>query len=231
MQWLKWTKGRQNTDFDKPYKVMLLIPKWMCMMLHIDLVLIKYEEGVRIRRHVDNDLWWKGYDTVRTNIELTSPKKGGVLQFWGVANNPHAIKKRWSFFGKKAITFRPDIMPHSVTRVTEGERLVLSFGNYKKTTRVPIRSSKVAEMETCRDIETVVLQISQYYRDYVHTVGRFNAMVLPCTSERKETNKDEKVLDLVADMLYTLDPSGCEFSHEEARKQVLKCLPEEFVKC
>lgn len=111
-----WKDGRQGTGYKKLTLLFFKRP------IPFDLYLIKFGEGSFIPPHIDpvED----GLRHYRLNIILKKPVSGG--QF----NVPKAIINlpRLKFF-------RPDVHQHSVTRINEGSRLVLSLGWVLKSKR------------------------------------------------------------------------------------------------
>ena len=105
---LKWQEGRQGGGYLKLPIVMTRFPiPW-------DLHVLKIPKGSVIKEHTDPV---PGYNMYRINVILKQPKAGGEFKCANTLINWPRLKY-----------FRPDIEPHSVTRVEDGERLVLSIG-------------------------------------------------------------------------------------------------------
>ena len=105
---LKWEKGRQGTGYLKLPIIFTKFPiPW-------DVHILKMPERSRIKLHTDPVPNYKVY---RLNIVLREPKEGGKFICPSAMINFRRLKY-----------FRPDVMPHSISRIEEGERLVLSIG-------------------------------------------------------------------------------------------------------
>lgn len=102
---MRWERGRQSGGYEKLR--LFEIPQ------RIDGWLIRYREGAGCDAHRDPVPGRRHY---RLNIELRRPRRGGVFQ--------GDVLVRLG----RAVLFRPDENVHAVTRVVEGERLVLSLG-------------------------------------------------------------------------------------------------------
>lgn len=103
---MAWVEGRQGGGY----------LKWRLFRLWtLDCYLLKYPKGSGVKYHTDPV---PGYRHFRLNIMLRKPVKGGHFRIRG-----YAIIN-WEFLK----LFRPDIRPHAVEVVQEGERLVLSLG-------------------------------------------------------------------------------------------------------
>jgi hypothetical protein len=118
MKWLRWDKGRQETGYEKLLLAYCKFPTWMCVpVLGFDLYLLWYPEGSEIPEHADNV---KGFRHYRINVVLKKCVSGGIFKTdFPILN--------W----KRLKIFRSD-RPHSVTRITRGTRLLLSFGTCLK---------------------------------------------------------------------------------------------------
>lgn len=106
-----WQPGRQGGTYSK--LTLFAGRPW----LRCDLYLIRYRVGDFVTTHTDpveSGRHW------RMNVELRRAKSGGSFD----AMHPKAVSVRWW----RLVVFRPDVVPHCVTPVLEGERLVLSFG-------------------------------------------------------------------------------------------------------
>ena len=104
----RWRSGRQETGYHK----MLLL--WSKFPVPFDIYILKYPLNSEIKPHVDKV---KGGKHFRLNIILKNAKKGGVF------NVNHCI-----FETKRIKFFRPDLSEHSVTKITEGNRILFSLG-------------------------------------------------------------------------------------------------------
>ena len=105
---LRWRKGRQGTGYDK----MLLLQSWL--PLPFDLYLLRFPCGTAIGPHTDRVASGQHY---RLNIILKPARRGGEFQ----CADP-------IFASRRIKLFRPDRSEHSVTRIEEGSRYVLSLG-------------------------------------------------------------------------------------------------------
>ena len=97
--------GRQGTGYRK-----LRLWSWWFS----DAYLIRYASGAFVMAHWDPA---EGRRHYRINIELCRAKEGGL--FWS-----SAVLFQWW----RVVLFRPDVAQHSVSIVSKGRRLVLSFG-------------------------------------------------------------------------------------------------------
>jgi aspartyl/asparaginyl beta-hydroxylase len=79
-----------------------------------DIHLVKMPQGSSVPEHTDP---FNGRKMYRFNVVLREPEEGGEFKCAESILDWRRIK-----------FFRPDINPHSVTQVTKGERLILSFG-------------------------------------------------------------------------------------------------------
>lgn len=111
-----WGNGRlmeqSTTSFYWKYRF-LYSERFMC-----DGYLLYYPTGGEIKPHVDKVDFGRHY---RLNIMLKKAKKGGEF----VCKDP--IFRFWRIF-----FFRPDVSEHSVTKIEEGKRLMLSIGWVRK---------------------------------------------------------------------------------------------------
>lgn len=104
----RWEDGRQGTGYQK---MLLARIRWP---LPADAYLLKFAEGQEIAPHRDEVTIGKHF---RINIILKAAKKGGEFQ----CTNPIIDWPRLKLF-------RPDISEHSVSKVIEGNRYLLSVG-------------------------------------------------------------------------------------------------------
>lgn len=111
MQLWKWGKDRFNTG----YKIFTIA----YIQGIFDCYLFKYELGSHIPKHKDPAKYGKQY---RFNIIIKNAKQGG--KFWCKGKHINICN---IFFA-----FRADSCYHGVTHITEGNRVVLSFGIYIK---------------------------------------------------------------------------------------------------
>jgi hypothetical protein len=100
-----WKLGRQNSGYFK---------FTFFQFSFADCHLLKYPTGSEIKPHVDEVDGKKHY---RLNIVLRKAKVGGVFSCEKSIINFPRVK-----------LFRPDLYEHSVSKIEDGERLVLSFG-------------------------------------------------------------------------------------------------------
>ncbi len=107
-KWLKWQKGRLETGYEK---MLLLACRFI---LPFDFYLLRYKPGAWIPPHTDKISDKRHY---RLNFVIKKAKKGGIF----ICENPIFETKRIKFF-------RPDLSVHSLTRINEGTRYVLSIG-------------------------------------------------------------------------------------------------------
>lgn len=109
-----WQKGRQNTGYEK-LKIF--------QFLTFDCYILRYKVGDSIPTHTDPV---EGYRHYRLNFELKKAEVGGKLRYGpcniGLLNT--IVKSE----NKRMVFFRSDIIPHSVTEIKKGERIVLTFG-------------------------------------------------------------------------------------------------------
>lgn len=104
----RWQAGRQKSGYDK---MLLITGRWPILF---DSYLIRYPVGSEILTHTDPVLDKQHY---RLNIIIKKSKIGGDF----ICSNP-------IYSSDRVKLFRPDVSEHTVTRVTEGSRYVLSFG-------------------------------------------------------------------------------------------------------
>jgi hypothetical protein len=104
----RWRSGRQGTGYDKMLLVQGRLP------LPFDLYLLRFLIGTRIGPHTDKVESGEHY---RLNIILKPARRGGEFQ----CADPIYVNRRIKLF-------RPDRSEHSVTRIDEGTRDVLSLG-------------------------------------------------------------------------------------------------------
>jgi len=114
---MNWLEGRQGTGY---YKLKIFESK----LLKMDIYLLKFPKGSKIDRHIDPVP--EGYEHHRFNAILKRPKEGGECI---IAREPFNFRPQRNRF----IKFRPDIMQHYVSRISEGTRYVLSIGWLKKS--------------------------------------------------------------------------------------------------
>lgn len=105
----KWQTGRKSSGYSKMLLATGRLP------IPFDFYLLKFPFGSFINEHVDKPE--DGYRHYRINIILKKSKKGGEF------NCAKTI-----FSTKRVKFFRPDISKHSVSKVEDGFRLVISFG-------------------------------------------------------------------------------------------------------
>ena len=104
----RWQKGRQKSGYEK----MLLARAWW--PLKFDVYLLKFPQGCEVPKHTDKVTAGRHY---RLNIILKQARCGG--QF---------VCKTPIYSSKRIKLFRPDISEHAVTKVTLGNRYLLSIG-------------------------------------------------------------------------------------------------------
>ncbi len=101
---MKWEQGRLGTGYRK--MTLFMNELWDCHLIHCkqEALLHKHTDPVPGRKHF------------RLNVVLWPAAVGGKFRCAGaVTVGPFTL-------------FRPDIMPHEVTRVQRGNRVVLSIG-------------------------------------------------------------------------------------------------------
>lgn len=106
-----WIKGRQNTGYEKLKLFQFLV---------FDCYILRYKVGDYIPEHTDPV---PGYRHYRLNFVLKKAEEGGISWFHHPVNIP-----RNAIVGKNMTFFRSDIVPHGVTEIKKGERIVLTFG-------------------------------------------------------------------------------------------------------
>ena len=104
----RWERGRQQSGYDKMLLLLLPFP------VPSDCYLLRFPTGSEIPPHVDPV---DGKRHFRLNIILRKARRGGEF----ICKNPIWNRPRIKLF-------RPDQSEHSVTRVEEGSRLILSIG-------------------------------------------------------------------------------------------------------
>ncbi len=104
----RWQKGRQKSGYDKMLLAQSLRP------LPFDMYILRFPEGSEIAPHTDPVSLGRHY---RLNIVLIPAKIGGEF----FCATPIFENSRIKFF-------RPDACEHSVSKVEEGTRYVLSIG-------------------------------------------------------------------------------------------------------
>lgn len=115
----KWDDGRQGSG----YKVLTLInnKRFKC-----DMHLILYPTGSSIPPHTDKANFDQRH--YRLNIEVKRPKAGGKFEC------AKCIFRCW-----RIALFRPDMERHSVSKIEEGRRLVLSLGWLRRPAKESLR--------------------------------------------------------------------------------------------
>jgi len=104
----RWQRGRQLSGYDK----MLLLQSWW--PLPFDVYILRFPKGAEIAPHVDKVSHGAHY---RLNIVIKHAASGGEF----VCASPIFESSRIKYF-------RRDVCEHSVTRVNQGSRYVLSVG-------------------------------------------------------------------------------------------------------
>ena len=110
---MKWIEGRQKTGY---FKKKIIESK----RFKFDCYLLKYPKDSEIPEHTDSAIW-PFYEHHRLNIILVQPL-GGIFHLEG--------KPKYGRIQK----FRPDLQKHSVSKVLNGTRYVLSIGWCRKKT-------------------------------------------------------------------------------------------------
>lgn len=105
---LRWEAGRQTSGYDKMLLLTGMYP------LPFDVYALRFPVGSEILEHVDTVEKGRHY---RFNIILKKSKVGGLFNCSNCIFETNRIK-----------LFRPDISKHSVSKVQEGARYVLSIG-------------------------------------------------------------------------------------------------------
>lgn len=106
--WFRWRGGRQQSGYEK----MLLLAN--PFLVPFDCYLLRFQPGAEIAEHTDPVDDKRHY---RLNIIIRRARSGGEF----VCADP-------IYENRRVKLFRPDRSPHSVTRVIEGTRYVLSIG-------------------------------------------------------------------------------------------------------
>jgi hypothetical protein len=109
----RWQRGRQASGYDK---MLLLTGYWP---LPFDMYLLRFPTGSEIPPHVDQVASGRHF---RLNLLLRRAKSGGEF----ICQDPLYQSRRIKYF-------RPDISQHSVSKVLEGSRLLLSIGWIRKS--------------------------------------------------------------------------------------------------
>lgn len=109
----RWEQGRQKSGYDK---MLLCGAKWP---IKFDTYLLKFDVGSEIAAHVDKV---ESGNHFRLNIVLKKAKEGGNF----ICKNP-------IFETNRIKLFRPDICEHQVSKITKGNRYVLSIGWVKNS--------------------------------------------------------------------------------------------------
>ncbi len=104
----RWKAGRQNTGYEK---MLLLVNPFL---LPFDLYILRFKPGTEIPTHTDPVDKKRHY---RLNIVLRQARSGGDF----ICAEP-------IFETRRIKLFRPDVSPHSVTKIQCGTRYVLSLG-------------------------------------------------------------------------------------------------------
>ena len=110
--WLRWRGGRQASGYEK--MLLLMNP----FLVPFDFYLLRFREGAEVPEHTDPVTDKKHY---RLNIVVKNARAGGEFRCPAPIYESARIK-----------LFRPDLSPHSVTRVERGTRYVLSLGWIRK---------------------------------------------------------------------------------------------------
>lgn len=108
----RWQKGRQMSGYDK---MLIIHGMWP---LPFDCYILRFPVGAEIKSHVDQVKSGKHF---RLNIVIKRAMNGGEF----VCTHPIYTSKRIKYF-------RPDVCEHSVTRIEQGTRYVLSVGWIRK---------------------------------------------------------------------------------------------------
>lgn len=106
--WFRWKSGRQNTGYEK---MLLLVNPFL---IPFDLYLLRFKHGTEIPTHTDPVQKKRHF---RLNIVVKQAQRGG-----------HFICSQPIFETRRIKLFRPDVSPHSVTKIESGTRYVLSLG-------------------------------------------------------------------------------------------------------
>ena len=108
MRWLRWQVGRQLSGYDKLFLAGALWP------IKFDCYLLRFKAGSFIKPHTDAVNLGKHY---RLNIVIKRAKRGGEF-----------LCERPIYTSSRIKLFRPDVSTHSVTKIEQGTRYVLSIG-------------------------------------------------------------------------------------------------------
>jgi hypothetical protein len=117
-----WVKGRQNTGYEK-LKIF--------QFLNMDCYILRYKVGDYIPWHTDPVPGKRHY---RLNFELKQAEIGGTCLYMPWANSDDELnyQRRKACFilsdNRRFVLFRSDIIPHKVTKIEKGTRIVLTFG-------------------------------------------------------------------------------------------------------
>ena len=106
--WFRWRSGRQETGYEK---MLILVNPFI---IPFDFYLLRFRTGAEIPEHTDPVSDKKHY---RLNVVLKHAREGGEF----VCSNPIYESNRIKLF-------RPDVSAHSVTKIIDGTRYVLSVG-------------------------------------------------------------------------------------------------------
>ncbi|AOT07681.1 hypothetical protein [Pseudoalteromonas luteoviolacea] len=104
----RWQKGRQKSGYQK----MLVMGAYWA--IKFDVYLLKFPEGSEVPEHIDEVSSGRHF---RLNLVLKKANKGGEF----ICQSPLYESNRIKFF-------RPDCCVHAVTKVEQGNRLLLSIG-------------------------------------------------------------------------------------------------------
>lgn len=107
-----WQKGRQNTGYEK-LKIF--------QFLNMDCYILRYNVGDFIPWHTDPV---PGRKHFRLNLTLKKAIEGGHFLLHPTGLPDGRIGWRIPF----GLVFRSDVVPHSVTEIKKGQRIVLTFG-------------------------------------------------------------------------------------------------------
>ena len=108
----RWKSGRQQSGYEK----MLLLAN--PLLQPFDCYLLRYKEGAEIPEHTDPVDDKRHF---RLNVVLREARIGGQFKCRDLIWETRRFK-----------LFRPDQSPHSVTKVQNGTRYVLSIGWVRK---------------------------------------------------------------------------------------------------
>ena len=110
-----WQVGRSANENAPYYKLKVFISKFF----KVDCYLLKYPKGSKIKWHTDPSP--NGYKHYRLNITLQKAKVGGKFVYLDTNGTCVLLNRRFNLF-------RPDIIEHGVSTITDGTRYVLSIG-------------------------------------------------------------------------------------------------------